>query len=123
MALIAVETPGGRYDVRIGAGLLTDAASHCVPLLRKREVAIVTDTNVAQSWRAPVEASFRAVGIATHWYELPTGEGSKNWAQLGALLEWLLTHEIERGDAILALGGGMVEIGRASCRERVSLGV
>jgi 3-dehydroquinate synthase len=108
MAVIAVDTPGGRYDVRIGAGLLADAASHCVPLLRKREVVIVTDSNVAKVWRAPVEDSFDAAAFATHWFELPAGEGSKNWAQLGVLLEWLLTHEIERGDAILALGGGMV---------------
>ncbi len=108
MAVIAVETPGGRYDVRIGGGLLADAASLCAPLLRKREVVIVTDTTVAQFWRAPVAASFANAGFVTHWYELPAGEGSKNWAQLGALLEWLLTHEIERGDAILALGGGMV---------------
>ena len=108
MAVIAVDTPGGRYEVRIAPGLLVDAASHCAPLLRKREVAVVTDSNVARAWRAPVEASFSAAGYATHWYELPAGEGSKNWAQLGALLEWLLALEIERGDAILALGGGMV---------------
>ena len=108
MAVIAVDTPGGRYEVRIAPGLLADAASHCAPLLRKPEVAVVTDANVARAWRAPVEASFAAAGIACHWYELPAGEGSKNWAQLGTLLEWLLTHEIERGDAILALGGGMV---------------
>ena len=108
MAVIAVDTPGGCYEVRIAPGLLADAASHCAPLLRKPEVAIVTDGNVARAWRATVEASFAAAGIASHWYELPAGEGSKNWAQLGALLEWLLAREIERGDAILALGGGMV---------------
>ena len=84
MAIIAVETPGGRYEVRIGSGLLADVASHCAPFLRKREVAIVTDANVASVWRAPVEASFAAAGIASNWYELPAGEGSKTWAQLGA---------------------------------------
>lgn len=108
MAVIAVDTPGGRYEVRIGAGLLAEAASHCAPLLRKREAVVVTDSNVARAWRAPVEASFAAGGISTQWYELPAGEGSKNWTQLGALLEWLLAREVERGDAILALGGGMV---------------
>ena len=108
MAVIAVDTPGGSYEVRIAPELLADAASHCAPLLRKPEVAIVTDANVARAWRATVEASFAAAGIASHWYELPAGEGSKSWAQLGALLEWLLAREIERGDAILALGGGMV---------------
>ena len=108
MAVIAVDTPGGRYEVRIAPGLLADAASHCAPFLRKREAMIVTDANVARAWRAPVEASFAAAGYATQWYELPAGEASKSWAQLGALLEWLLAREVERGDAILALGGGMV---------------
>lgn len=108
MAVIAVDTPGGRYEVRIAPGLLAEAATHCAPFLRKPEAIIVTDANVARAWRAPVEASFAAAGIATHWYELPAGEASKNWAQLGALLEWLLAREVERGDAILALGGGMV---------------
>ena len=108
MAVIAVETPGGAYDVRIEPGLLARAAEHCAPLLRKREAAVVTDANVARHWRAPVEASFAAAGIATHWFELPPGEASKSWAQLGTLLEWLLAREVERGDAILAFGGGMV---------------
>ena len=83
MAVIAVDTPGGRYDVQIAPGLLANVASHCAPFLRKREVAIVTDRNVAHAWRAPVEASFAAAGIASHWYELPAGEASKNWVQLG----------------------------------------
>ena len=108
MAVIAVDTPGGRYEVRIAPGLLAEAATHSAPFLRKPEAIIVTDANVARAWRAPVEASFAAAGIATHWYELPAGEASKNWAHLGALLEWLLAREVERGDAILALGGGMV---------------
>ena len=108
MAVIAVDTPGGRYEVRIAPGLLTDAVSHCAPFLRKREAIVVTDATVARCWRAPVEASFAAAGYTSQWYELPAGEASKNWAQLGALLEWLLAREVERGDAIIALGGGMV---------------
>jgi len=108
MAVIPVETPGGRYEVRIAPGLLADAATHCLPLLRKREVAVVTDANVARAWRGPVEASFAAAGIATHWLELPPGEATKNWIQLGAVLDWLLARGVERGDPVVALGGGMI---------------
>jgi 3-dehydroquinate synthase len=108
VAVIRVESAGGSYEVRIAPGLLADAASHCAPLLRGRDAMIVTDANVAREWRGPVEASFAAAGIATHWYELPPGEASKSWAALGALLEWLLARGVERGDAVLALGGGMI---------------
>jgi len=107
MAVIPVATPGGAYEVRIAPGLLTRAAEECAPFLRKREAVIVTDANVARHWRAAVEASFAGAGFRTHWFELPPGEASKSWAQLGQLLEWLLAREVERGDAILALGGGM----------------
>ena len=92
MAVIAVTAPGGAYQVRIEPGLLADAASHCAPLLRKREAVIVTDANVAAHWRAPVEASFAAAGMATHWFVLPAGEASKSWAQLGAR-----TGELDQG--------------------------
>jgi len=107
-AVIPVETAGGRYEVRIAPGLLADAATHCGPLLRKREVAVVTDANVAAAWRGPVEASFKAAGIATHWLELPAGEATKSWVQLGEVLDWLLAQGVERGDPVLALGGGMI---------------
>jgi 3-dehydroquinate synthase len=107
-AVIEVRAAGGSYEVRIAPGLLADAARHCAPLLRKREVAVVTDAEVARSWRPAVEASFAAAGFATHWLVLPAGEATKNWAQLGAVLDWLLERGIERGDPVLALGGGMI---------------
>jgi 3-dehydroquinate synthase len=108
MAVIPVSTAGGSYEVRVAPGLLAHAAEFCAPLLRKRDAAIVTDTNVARLWRPAIETSFAGAGMTTHWFELPAGEASKNWAQLGLLLEWLLEREVERGDAIIALGGGMV---------------
>ncbi|HUQ14188.1 MAG TPA: 3-dehydroquinate synthase [Novosphingobium sp.] len=108
MAMILVETPSGAYEVRIARGLLADAGAQCAPLLKKREVAVITDANVARSWRAPVEASFERAGISTHWLVLPPGEATKNWAQLGEALEWFLSRGVERGDAVVALGGGMV---------------
>jgi len=108
MAVIPVATPGGAYEVRIAPGLLARAGEECAPLLRKREVAVVTDANVAVAWRETVETAFSAVGKTTAWFVLPAGETSKSWARLGELLEWLLGREVERGDAIVALGGGMV---------------
>ena len=98
MAVIPVATPGGAYEVRIAPGLLARAAEECAPLLRKREAVVVTDANVARHWRTPVEASFAAAGMTTHWFELPSGEASKSWAQLVELLEWLLAREVERGE-------------------------
>jgi 3-dehydroquinate synthase len=106
--VIPVITAGGAYDVRIESGLLAAAGRHCAPLLRKPSAVVVTDTNVARVWREPVERSFAGEGIATSWYEVPPGEGSKSWVQLGDLLQWLLARGVERGDPVIALGGGMI---------------
>jgi 3-dehydroquinate synthase len=48
-------------------------------------------------------AGFRAAGIA-----IPPGEGSKSISGAGLLYDWLLDGGIERGDIIVALGGGVV---------------
>ena len=108
MAVIEVQLAGRSYEVRVGTGLLADLAGQCGPLLRKARVPIVTDSNVAAHWRAPVEASLRAAGREPRWLVLDPGEGAKSWAVLERLIDWLLGEGVERGDHILALGGGVI---------------
>jgi len=108
MAVIPVELAGRSYEVRVGAGLLADVAGQCGGLLRKTRVPIVTDANVAGHWRAAVEASLIAAGHEPRWLVLQPGEASKSWQGLSETIDWLLAEEVERGDHILALGGGVI---------------
>lgn len=108
MAVIPVAIAGAPYEVRIEAGLLARAGAHCRPLLRKDRVAVVTDSHVAAAWRATVEASFAAEGIASSWLVLPPGESTKSWAHLAQVVEFLLAQEVERKDNVVALGGGVI---------------
>lgn len=108
MAVVPVELGGRSYEVRIGKDLLRDAARHCAPLLRKQTVPIVTDANVARHWREPVAASFAAEGLQPRWLVLEPGEASKSWENLRRVTDWLLVEQVERGDHVLALGGGVI---------------
>ncbi len=108
MAVIAVDLAGRGYEVRVERGLLTRVAYECGPLLRKTRVPIVTDRNVHAAWGAAVEASLRAAGHEPRWRILAPGEASKSWAELAATSDWLLAEDVERGDHILALGGGVI---------------
>jgi 3-dehydroquinate synthase len=108
MAVIPVELAGRSYEVRVGAGLLADLPAQCGALLRKEHVPIVTDANVARHWREPVEAALLAAGREPRWLVLDPGEGAKSWQGLAQTCEWLLAQEVERGDRILALGGGVI---------------
>ena len=108
MNTIPVDIAGRPYEVRIGSGLLVDVARQCGARLRKDRVPIVTDANVHAAWGPVVEASLAAAGKQALWRILPPGEGSKSWEQLAATVDWLLGLEVERGDHILALGGGVI---------------
>ncbi|HSG35548.1 MAG TPA: 3-dehydroquinate synthase [Sphingomonadaceae bacterium] len=108
MASVNVELAGRSYPVHIGSGLLADLAIHCAPLLRKERVQIVTDEHVAHHWRNTVDASLMGAGFQTAWLVHPAGEATKSWAGLAQTVDWLLAEEVERGDHIIALGGGVI---------------
>lgn len=108
MAVIPVDVAGRPYEVRVGAGLLADLVPHCRGRLRKRHVPIVTDTNVHKAWGEVVETALRESGHEPHWRILPAGEATKSWEHLAATVDWMLAQEVERGDHILALGGGVI---------------
>ena len=108
MAVIPVALAGRSYEVRVGSGLLADVAREAQPFLRKRQVCIVADAEARRHWGAPIAASLEAAGIAPRWYDVAPGEGSKSWDSLARLTDWLLAEGVERGDHVLALGGGVV---------------
>ena len=89
------------YDVLIEAGALDRAAELLAPFARDRLV-IVTDETVAAA-QLPRVRHPNIVPIV-----LPAGERTKSWRQLEALCDRLLELEIERGEHIVALGGGVI---------------
>ena len=108
MAVIPVDIAGRPYEVRVGSGLLPNLGEHCRGRLRKRGVPIVTDANVHALWGHVVEASLREAGHEPQWRVLPPGEQTKSWAELAETVNWLLSLEVERGDHVIALGGGVI---------------
>ena len=108
MAVISVDIAGRPYEVRAGAGLLAEIVPQCRGLLRKRAVPIITDSNVHAAWGEVVEAALHDGGHEPHWRILPPGESTKSWDELAATVNWLLAEEVERGDHIVALGGGVI---------------
>ena len=92
------------YTVAIGSGLLDRSAEWLAPYARQGRIVAVSDENV---WAAQ-GARLTASGLDLVPVLVPPGEGSKSWARLEALCERLLELGVERGDTILAFGGGMV---------------
>ncbi|MES2020504.1 MAG: 3-dehydroquinate synthase [Pseudomonadota bacterium] len=107
MTTIPVSLGARSYDVVIEAGLLTRAADWLAPLSRGRRMAIVTDENVLPHL-ATVQAALTAAGVASEAIVLPPGESTKSWAMLEHLTDRLLELGVERGDHVVALGGGVI---------------
>ena len=108
MDTVAVDLGSRSYEVRIGPGLLEQAGAMMRPLLRRPQVAVVTDSNVARLHLETLQQSFAGAGIASEALVLPPGEGTKDWANLARTVEWLLDQKVERRDVVVALGGGVI---------------
>jgi 3-dehydroquinate synthase len=106
---IRVELGGRGYDVLIGAGLLDEAGARLAPLAGRGRVAVVTDEIVAGLHLARLTASLERAGVtATEPVVLPPGEQTKSFAGLERLCDALLERRLERGDLVVAFGGGVV---------------
>ncbi|QIG81024.1 3-dehydroquinate synthase [Stakelama tenebrarum] len=107
MTIIPVALGARSYDIRIEAGLLARAGEALAPFSRGRTMAIVADGNVRPHLET-LRASMADADIASEAIVLPPGEGTKSWAQLESLTDRLLDMGIERGDHVIALGGGVI---------------
>lgn len=96
------------YDVRIGAGLLAQAGAAIAPLLKRPRVFVITETRVAGLHLATLKLALSSADIEPHVLELAPGEATKSWSQLQACVEWFLDLEVERGDMVVAFGGGVI---------------
>ncbi|WP_375196902.1 3-dehydroquinate synthase [Sphingobium sp.] len=108
MALVRVALDARSYDIVIEEGALDQAGTHLAGYARKGRLVVVTDEHVAKAQLPRLEAGLRAAGVAVEPVILPPGEQTKSWRHLEQLLDALLALEIERGDHVVALGGGVI---------------
>jgi shikimate kinase / 3-dehydroquinate synthase len=106
---IRLEATSGASDIRVGPGANSQIGESVRDRWPKaRRSWIVTDGNVGPLHAAVVEDGLRAAGFALSTQTVAPGEGSKSLATAGALYDWLLGSGVERGDVVVALGGGVV---------------
>ena len=105
---VPVQLAGRAYDVVIGQGLLAEAGQRIAPLLKRARVAIVTDETVWGLHGAALTAALEGRGIKTETIVLPPGEQTKSFAFLEEVSDRLLALELDRGDLIIAFGGGVI---------------
>jgi 3-dehydroquinate synthase len=93
------------YDVIVGEGALAHVAA---VVGDRRKVAVVSQAGVADFHAPALTTALHAAGAETDVFLIGDGEGAKTLATVEALCSELARWGLLRGDAIVALGGGVV---------------
>jgi 3-dehydroquinate synthase len=96
------------YSIVIGRGQLTSLGQRIAALRPRSKVAIISDDTVAAYHLAATEAALASTGINSTCVKVPAGESSKSFPVLERICEALIASRLERGDLVVALGGGVI---------------
>ncbi|MBI3455627.1 MAG: 3-dehydroquinate synthase [Candidatus Rokubacteria bacterium] len=107
MRQITVHLGPRTYPVLVGAGLAAEAGRECARLGLGRRLVVVTQSGAASHARTVAE-SLRQAGFAPVLIEVPAGEAAKSLDEARALWDAFWGHGLDRGSAVVAVGGGAV---------------
>jgi 3-dehydroquinate synthase len=107
-ALVEVKLGTRSYAIAIRRGLIGSLGELIAALRPGAGTFIVTDTNVAAHVLPAATAALESAGIKHGSIVVHPGEGAKSFAVFEQLCEAIIGARIERGDLIVALGGGVI---------------
>jgi 3-dehydroquinate synthase len=96
------------YPVVIGNGLIDRAGELLAPFAGGGRLVVVSDENVWGVLGGRLSHAINDRDIHVAPVTLSPGEGSKNWQTVTRLIDALLDLGVDRGDYLVALGGGVV---------------
>lgn len=106
---VTLQTPSGASEMFIAP----DAVKRLGALMKERwptanRVWLITDAHVGRLHQESVFEVLRNAGFNFDGFAVPPGETSKSLEGAATLYDWLLSRGIERGDIVVALGGGVI---------------
>lgn len=107
-AACVVRTSSATYPVFVSWGALPDLGHHMADAGLAGRIYLISDSMVHARWGAAAEEALQAAGLQVACHVVPAGETSKSLETAAAIYDWLISQRAERGEAIVALGGGMV---------------
>ncbi|MBA3946934.1 MAG: 3-dehydroquinate synthase [Herpetosiphonaceae bacterium] len=105
---LMVRTPGSSYAIVVGPGIIEQLPARLGGLRLQGRVWVVSDSHVLPLYGRQVEEVLRAAHIPVASFAIPAGEAYKTMQTVAMIHDWLLGQGVERGDVVLALGGGVV---------------
>lgn len=95
------------YPIIIEDGLMTRVGEDLAERRIGTKYGIIGDDNVASLFGSTLMNSLQEAGLDANLFTFPQGEASKNLETFSDLLRQLARTGFDRGDALIALGGGV----------------
>ena len=112
MQTIRVRTPANsiKYDIRIGAGVLSEVGKGARGVLgeRTQRIALISNETVFKLFGKQTVSGLNVAGFEVNTWLMKDGEQHKSLRSLEQALMFLSRSGLERSDAVVALGGGVV---------------
>ncbi len=105
---LLVTTAMTQYPVIVAIGALDTLPERLAGLGLRGALWLISDSAVYPHYGPALEQQLRAADYTTHSLTIPSGEASKSQEQLWRIFDWMISGNVERRDAVLALGGGVV---------------
>jgi len=106
---IVVKLPKNRaYPIYIGKGALGKTGALMTKEKLGKKVLVVSNTEVLRHHGSTLQNSLNQAGFETTTIEIPEGEPKKNLATVSQIIDKLVSLRLERGDTLVALGGGVI---------------
>ncbi|MDD9911273.1 MAG: 3-dehydroquinate synthase [Ahrensia sp.] len=105
---IHVDLGARGYDIVIGDDVVGQAGERIRGAFGDARIAIISDETVDGLHGAALRTALSTASLDSATILVPPGETSKSFSTLENVVDAVLAHGFERGDVVLALGGGVV---------------
>jgi 3-dehydroquinate synthase len=95
------------YPITIGTGVMAQIGPSLQIANFAKRYGIISDDRVSALYGEQVQRSLQQAGISSELIVFPHGETSKHLQTIGTLASELAERGFDRGDGLLALGGGV----------------
>jgi 3-dehydroquinate synthase len=106
--VVEVSLGARSYDIVIGRDILAALGSRIAALRPGARAYVVSDENVARHYIGAAKASLDQAGVTMNGIVVAPGEASKSYRVFEQVCEGIIAARIERGDLVVALGGGVI---------------
>jgi 3-dehydroquinate synthase len=105
---VEIKAGSSTYEALVGPGASVEIGAAVERAGLKGRPRVIADRNVWEQFGGPIAASLRALGRDVQVLATDGGEERKTLAGVESMYDWLIDAGTDRGDFLVAVGGGVI---------------